>query len=75
LPGGVTLRPMQDVLDAAFDQSRAVGFLSQLINESGQRVGKVLDQVDFSPLGEVILARDETYFGDWAFLLSVEPCS
>ncbi|MFQ5595704.1 MAG: hypothetical protein ACE5HA_16280 [Anaerolineae bacterium] len=72
LPGGVTLRPMQDLLGVAFDQSRSVGFLSQLINEAGRRAGQILDQIDYAPLGEVILARDETYFDGLAFLLSVE---
>lgn len=75
LPGGVTLRPMQDLLAVAFDQSRSVGFLSQLINEAGRRAGQILDQIDYSPLGEVFLARDETYFNGLAFLLSVEPRS
>jgi hypothetical protein len=75
LPGGVALRPMQDLLGVAFDQSRAIGFLSEFINEAGRRAGDVLAQTDFSPLSEVILARDETYFDDCAFLLSVEPRS
>jgi len=75
LPAGSALRPMQDLLDVAFDQSRSVGFLSELVNEAGSRAGVILDQIDFSPLGDVILARDETYFCDWPFLLSVEPNS
>jgi len=37
LPGGVTLRPMQDCLQAAFDVNRSVGFLSQFINQEGPR--------------------------------------
>jgi len=73
LPGGVTLRPMQDCLRAAFDLSPALGFLSALINEAGRRAGKIMDGIDFSPLGDVVLARDETFFDDLAFLLSVEP--
>jgi hypothetical protein len=75
LPGGSALRPMQALLDVAFDQRRSMGFLSELINEAGARAGAVLDQTDFSPLGDVFLARDETYFNDWAFLLSIEPHS
>ena len=74
LPGGVTIRPMQDCLDAAFDLTRSVGFISELINEDGRRAGEIVDRIDFSPLGEVVLARDETYFDDLAFSLSVEPC-
>lgn len=75
LPGGVTLRPMQEGLEAAFDQSPSVGFLSELINAAGRRAGEILDKIDFSPLGDVILIRDETFFDDFAFLLSVEPRS
>jgi hypothetical protein len=73
LPGGVTLRPMQDCLDVALDVTRSVGFTSQFINEAGRRAGEILDQIDYSPLGDIILARDETYFNDLAFLIGVEP--
>ena len=72
-PGGVTIRPMQDCLEAAFDQTRSVGFLSEFINEAGRRAGEILDNTDFSPLGEVIVARDETYFDGLTFLVTVEP--
>ena len=73
LPGGVTLRPMQDCLRVALDAARSVGFLSQFINEAGRRAGDILDGIDYSPLGDIILARDETYFNDLAFLIAVEP--
>lgn len=73
LPGGVTIRPMQDCLDVALGVTRSVGFLSQFINAAGRRAGEVLDQIDYSPLGDIILARDETYFDDLAFLIGVEP--
>lgn len=73
LPGGVTLRPMQDCLDVALDVTRSVGFTSQFINEAGRRAGEILDRIDYSPLGDIILARDETYFNDLAFLIGVEP--
>ena len=73
LPGGVTLRPMQDCLQVALDITRSVGFLSQFINEAGRRAGEILDGIDYSPLGEIILARDETYFNDMAFLIGVDP--
>lgn len=75
LPGGMALRPMEALLCVALDQHRALGSLSQLINEAGRRAGEILDQIDFSPLKEVILARDETYFNNWAILLSIEPRS
>ena len=75
LPGGVTLRPMQDCLQVALNVTRSVGFLSQFINEAGRRAGTILDEIDYSPLGDIILARDETYFNDWAFLIGVDPCT
>jgi hypothetical protein len=75
LPGGVTLRPMQDCLEVALDVTRSVGFLSQFIDQTGRRAGEILDQIDYSPLGDIILARDETYFNDLAFLIGVEPCT
>jgi hypothetical protein len=75
LPGGVTLRPMQDCLQVALDVTRSVGFLSEFINEAGRRAGTILDEIDYSPLGDIILARDETYFNDWAFLIGVDPCT
>ena len=73
LPGGATLRPMQDCLQVAFDVNRSVGFLSQFINKEGPRAGDVLEKVDYSPLGDITLARDETYFDGLAFLVGVEP--
>ena len=73
LPGGVTLRPMQDCLQVALDITRSVGFLSQFINEAGRRAGEILDGIDYSPLGDIILARDETYFNDLAFHIGVDP--
>jgi len=72
-PGGVTLRPMQDCLQVALDVTRSVGFLSQFINEAGHRAGEILDGIDYGPLGDIVLARDETYFHDWAFLIGVDP--
>ena len=72
-PGGVTLRPMQDCLEVALDVTRSPSSLSQFINEEGRRAGEVLERIDYSPLGDVIMARDETYFDGLAFLIGVEP--
>jgi len=74
-PGRTALRPMQTCLEMAFDQSRGLGTLSELLTQSGQRAGRVLEQVDTSPLGPVIVLRDETYFQDWPILLVLEPVS
>ncbi len=75
LPGGASLRAMQDCLETSLDTTRSLGYLSEFINEAGRRAGRLLDNLDYSPLGDVILARDETYFNGLAFLVAVEPNS
>jgi hypothetical protein len=72
-PGKAALRPMQECLETAFDQTRGLGTLSELLTQAGQRAGQVLEQIDCSPLGPVIVLRDETYFQDWPILLVIEP--
>ena len=74
-PGKVALRPMQDCLQEAFDQSRGVSTLSQLLTRAGQRAGQELEQVDHRPLGPVIVLRDETFFQKWPILIILEPVS
>ena len=75
LPGKIALRPMQVCLEMAFDQTRGLGTLSELLTKTGQQAGEVLRQIDHTPLGPVIVLRDETYFQDWPILLVVEPVS
>jgi hypothetical protein len=74
-PGKTALRPMQVCLESAFDQTRGLGTLSELLTQAGRRAGEVLAKVDHSPLGPVIVLRDETYFQDWPILLIIEPVS
>lgn len=74
-PGKIAIRPMQHVLDEAFGQSRSIGWISELLSEAGKRAGQVLAQVNTSPLGPVIVLRDETFFQDQPLLLVVEPVS
>ncbi len=75
LPGGVSLRAIQDCLAISLGKPRSVGYLSEFVNENGERAGKILAAIDYSPLGKVVLARDETYFNGLAFLVAVEPHS
>lgn len=72
-PGKMALRPMQVLLETAFDQTRGLGTLSEFLTQAGRRAGQVLTQVDHSPLGPVIVLRDETYFQDWPILIVIEP--
>jgi hypothetical protein len=63
-PGKAALRPMQVCLETAFDQALGLGTLSELLTQAGQRAGEILTRIDHSPLGPVIVLRDETYFQD-----------
>lgn len=74
-PGNVSLRPMQAIMSEAFDQQRSVGWLSQMRLQAGQRAGKKLRQIDTSPLGPLIVLRDETFFQGYPLLLVVDPVS
>ena len=73
LPGNAAIRPMQTVLQAAFDQSRSVGYISALLTAAGRQAGQVLAQLDYRPLGRVVALRDETFFQDHPILFVVEP--
>ena len=73
LPGGMTIRPQIESLQAALGIHRSEGWISELVLEAGERAGRCLDEIDLSALGEVVTARDELYFGDKAFLINVEP--
>jgi hypothetical protein len=74
-PGKMAIRPMREVLGEAFAETRSVGWISELLSEAGERAGEVLAAVDTSPLGSVIVLRDETFFQNQPLLLVVEPVS
>lgn len=73
LPGKTAIRPLRHVLSEAFDQTRSIGWISQLLTEAGQNAGHRLRGIDTSPLGTVIAARDETFFGGQPLLLVIDP--
>jgi hypothetical protein len=75
LPGGVSGRSVEACLQTAFDKSRSPAFLSALTHEAGKRAGEILQQVDHSVMGAVVLARDELFVGREPILLMVEPHS
>lgn len=74
-PGNVSIRPTQAVLEEAFDQSPSIGAISELRLEAGRQAGRVLAGLDYSPAGEVIVGRDETFFQGAPMLLVIEPVS
>lgn len=74
-PGKMAIRPTQRLLTEAFNQSRSVGWVSELLREAGQRAGQVLGQIDTTALENVIVARDETFFQGQPLLLVIDPVS
>ncbi len=74
-PGNVSIRPTQDVLEAAFEQSPSIGAISELRLEAGHRAGRVLAELDYSAVGAVVIGRDETFFQGVPLLLVIEPVS
>jgi hypothetical protein len=75
LPGKTAIRPLRHVLEEAFDQTRSIGWISELLTEAGQKAGTILNQVDLSALGTVIVLRDELFFHGQPLLLVVDPIS
>jgi len=73
MPGGVSGRSIDDCLRVAFDQGQSTGFVSELLHRAGQQAGEILKKIDHTPLGAVVLARDELFTGRDPNLLLVEP--
>ena len=75
VPGKMANRPLQGVLSEALGQTRSVGWISELISQAGVRAGEVVEQVDTSALGTVLVARDETFFHGIPILMVIDPVS
>lgn len=75
LPGKTAIRPLRHVLGEAFDQTRSIGWISELITAAGHDAGQIWREMDTSPLGTVIAARDETFFQGHPLLLIIDPVS
>lgn len=75
LPGKMAIRPLRQMLNEAFDQTRSIGWISELLTAAGHKAGRVLGNIDTSPLGTVIAARDETFFQGSPLLLVIDPVS
>ena len=74
-PGNVSIRPTQVLLQEAFDQTPSIGTISTLRLEAGRQAARVLAGLDYNPVGEVIVGRDETFFQGIPLLLVIEPVS
>jgi hypothetical protein len=75
LPGKMAIRPLRHTLNEAFGQTRSIGWISELLTTAGHKAGCLLRDMDTSPMGTVIAARDETFFQGDPLLLVIDPVS
>jgi hypothetical protein len=75
LPGKMAIRPLRHTLNEAFGQTRSIGWISELLTTAGHTAGCLLRDMDTSPMGTVIAARDETFFQGSPLLLVIDPVS
>ena len=73
--GAMRLRGVQMCLQQLLGCQRSLGWLSGLVDEAGERAGAVIEAADWSGAQEMIAARDELFFGDNAWLLTVDTRS
>ena len=73
--GKMAIRPLRTVLQESLGEKRSIGWISQFLGQAGKKAGQILDQIDTSSLGCVIVLRDETFFQNTPILLIVEPMS
>jgi hypothetical protein len=74
-PGNVSIRPTQEVLLEALDESRSVGYISELRLEAGRKARQFLRELDYSTIKYVQVGRDETFFLGAPILMVIEPVS
>jgi len=73
--GALRLRGVRECLEALLGCRRSLGWLSALVDEAGGRAGAVLEAADWSGAERMIVARDELFMGEMAWLLTVDTHS
>lgn len=76
-PGGVTMRPLEDILAEAPLEGRSAPTICRFINDAGDKARQILSQVDYTDvsLPMVLVEPDETFFDGQPILFAVEPLS
>ena len=76
-PGGVTMRPLEEILAEAPVEGRSAPTIWRFVNEAGAQARQILEQVDYAEvsLPLITVAIDETYFDGRPILFVVEPIS
>jgi hypothetical protein len=76
-PGGVTMRPLEDILKEAPVEGCSDTTIWRLVNAAGAEAYQILTQVDYASvsLPIVMVDVDETFFDGRPILFAVEPIS
>jgi hypothetical protein len=76
-PGGVTMRPLEEILKEAPVEGRSDTSIWRFVNESGAKAHPILTQVDYAnvSLPLIVVDIDETFFDGYPVLFVVEPLS
>jgi hypothetical protein len=76
-PGGVTMRPLEDILEEAPLEGCSDTTIWRFVNQEGSKASQILAQVDYAdvPLPVVMVDVDETFFDGRPTLFAVEPIS
>jgi len=76
-PGGVTMRPLEEILKEAPLEGRSDTTIWRVVNEAGAKARQILAQVDYADvsLPPILVDTDETFFDGRPILFVVEPTS
>jgi hypothetical protein len=76
-PGGVTMRPLEDILAEVPGVGCAHTTIWRQVNQDGDKAAKILGTVNFAGVSQagVIPVIDETFFDDRPIFFAVEPGS
>lgn len=76
-PGGITMRPLEDILAEVPGVGRSDSTIWRIANEEGAKASQILQQLDFSNLAvpRILVDIDETFFDGRPILFVVEPIS
>lgn len=76
-PGGVTMRPLEEILKEAPLEGRSDTTIWRVVNEAGGKARQIMSQVDYADvsLPPILVDTDETFFDGRPILFIVEPMS
>ncbi len=77
LPGGGTMRSLEDMLDEVPGIDGAAATIWRIVNHKGAEASAILQSIDFAgvSLSVILIAIDETYFDARPIFMVVEPIS